>query len=255
MPPDKVRADYDTLNQIAKRFGQEAEATQKSIRNLQQAVDTLRQGDWIGQGANKFYSEFDSAVLPSLERLQGALETASQTTDKFEQLLREAEAMAARLLGASSDGDGASPAVGRAGMADGATATPSQQTDANAIETRLNDNGITIHSSGNCRDRDNASCTSVEGMREETIDGLIAFRNAVGVDLVMTGGTEVGHATGEFSHANGYKVDISLDPTVNRYIEDNYEHTGTRSDGAELYRDADGNVFAREGNHWDITFR
>ena len=254
MPSSKIRADYHNLNQIAKRFGQEAEATNKSLRNLLQAVDTLKHGDWIGEGANKFYEEFDSAILPSLKRLRGALEIAGQTTNKMEAVMREAEDLAAKLLGASGDRGGSSAGLGQDGGAEGANGTPIQQTEAEATETRLNDNDITIQSSGNCRDRNVATCTSVEGIREETVDGLIAFQEAVGVDLVMTGGTEVGHAAGEFSHGNGYKVDISLDPTVDSYIEDNFTHTGQRSDGAELYEDADGNVYAHEGNHWDITY-
>lgn len=49
---------------------------------------------------------------------------------------------------------------------------------------------------------------------------------------------------GEFSHGNGYKVDISRIESVDNYTEDNYTeenftHTGTRGDGAELYEDAE----------------
>jgi WXG100 family type VII secretion target len=253
MPPNKVRADYDSLRQIAQRFGQLAEETRTTLRNLEQAANTLKQGDWIGEGARKFYDEFDSTVLPSLKRLQSALENAGQATKKMDDVMRQAEELAARLF--SLLGAAASSSAARARGAEGANGSPVQQTQAEASEARLNENGITIHSSGNCRDRNNRRCTSVEGMRQETQDGLVAFRNAVGVDLVMTGGTEVGHSAGEFSHANGYKADVSLNPTVNRYIEDNFEHTGQRSsDGAELYRDPNGNVFARESNHWDITF-
>lgn len=252
MATNKIRADYDSLKQIAQRFGQQAEETRKTLRNLEQAVNTLRQGDWIGEGASKFYNEFDSAVLPSLKRLQSALENAGQTTKKMDDVMRQAEELAARLLGAIGAAVGFS--AGLAQVAEGANGTPVQQTQAEASEASLNENGITLHSSGNCRDRNNGTCTSVDGIRQETVDGLVGFRTAVGVDLVMTGGTEVGHSAGEFSHANGYKVDISLNPTVNTYIETNFEHTGQRSDGAELYRDPNGNVFAREGNHWDITF-
>ena len=253
MATNKIRADYDNLKQIAQRFGQQAEETRKTLRNLEQAVNTLRQGDWIGEGARKFYDEFDSAVLPSLKRLQSALENAGQATKKMDDVMRQAEELAARLLGAT--GAVVSSTAGRALEAQGANGTPVQQTQAEATETRLYENDITIHSSGDCRDRNNATCTSVDGMREDTVDGLITFQNAVGVDLVMTGGTEVGHEPGEFSHGNGYKVDIRLNPTVNRYIEDNFEDIGPRpGDGAQQYRDADGSVYALEGDHWDITF-
>jgi hypothetical protein len=133
--------------------------------------------------------------------------------------------------------------------------TEKTETEAEKTEKKLNDNGITISSSGNCRDKTKTNCTSVDGIRTQTVDGIIAFRNAVGVDLVMTGGTETGHASGKYSHANGYKVDIALNDKVAKYIKDNYTSKGTRSDGAELYEDDAGNEFALEGNHWDITFK
>lgn len=173
--------------------------------------------------------------------------------DSLKQIAQGFGQQAARLLGAIGAAVGSS--AGQALGAEGANGTPVQQTQAEASEASLNENGITIHSSGNCRDRNNRRCTSVEGIRQGTVDGLVAFRNAVGVDLVMTGGTEVGHEPGVFSHGNGYKVDVSLNPTVNQYIENTFEHVGQRSsDGAELYRDPNGNEFAREGNHWDIIF-
>ena len=114
MLPNTIRTEYDNLKQISKRFGQQAEATHRSVRNLQQAVNTLKQGDWIGKGANKFYDEFDSAILPSLKRLQGALENASQTTKKMEYVMREAEEQAAKLLGAIGVGLSSSAGHGRA---------------------------------------------------------------------------------------------------------------------------------------------
>jgi WXG100 family type VII secretion target len=252
MPPTRIRADYDGLKQIAQRFGQEAQETIRTVRNLEQAANTLRQGDWIGEGANKFYEEFDSAIVPSLKRLQSALDNAGQTTKKIADVIRQAEELAARLLGAMAAAGSSS--AGQARRAAGEEGAPAQQTPAEAAEARLNENGVTLHSSGNCRDRNNRRCTSVDGMRQVTVDGLVAFRNAVGVDLVMTGGTEVGHTAGRYSHANGYKVDISLNPTVNQHIENNFTYVRVRDDGAQVYRDASGNEFAREGNHWDITF-
>lgn len=254
MPPTRIRADYDALKQIAQRFGQEAEATLRTARNLEQAANTLRRGDWVGEGAKKFYAEFDSAILPSVKRLQSALEHAGQTTKKIADVVRQAEELAARLLGATVAAGSSSVGASLAAQAAGGDGAAVQPTPAEATEARLNENGVTLRSSGNCTDRNNRRCTSVDSIRQETVDGLIAFRDAVGVDLVMTGGTEVGHEAGQYSHWNGYKVDISLNPTVNQYIENNFTHVGQRSDGAELYRDANGNEFAREGNHWDITF-
>ncbi len=120
---------------------------------------------------------------------------------------------------------------------------------------KLKDNGITLKSSGGCSDKAKSTCTSLDGMRDETIDGIIAFKEKVGVDLVVTGGTETGHEEGSKSHGTGYKIDISLNDKVKEYVEKNFtKQKKKRADGATVYKDSAGNAFALEGNHWDITF-
>ncbi len=65
---------------------------------------------------------------------------------------------------------------------------------------------------------------------------------------------ETGHGRGTHSHSNGYKIDISLNPCINSYITKQFSHIGKRGDGAALYKASSGNVYAKEGNHWDIAF-
>src|SRR5574341_1719648 len=69
---DRVRIDYEILFQIAQAFVQQADAVRKTQEQLEQAVNTLQQGDWVGKGADKFYGEFTSAVLPAVKRLASA---------------------------------------------------------------------------------------------------------------------------------------------------------------------------------------
>lgn len=119
--------------------------------------------------------------------------------------------------------------------------------------------GITqIVSSGNCSDRNRPTCTSLDGVRRTTIDGLIAFRRASGCDLVVTGGTEVGHSTtGPYTHGNGHKIDVRRTSCVTTYIQRHYTRAGTRGDGAPLFTDPRGNIYADEyfKNHWDIAYK
>lgn len=61
-------------------------------------------------------------------------------------------------------------------------------------------------------------------------------------------------ASGRYSRYNGYKVDIALRSCVNEYIADRFRYLGRRSDGARRYRFPGGNPYAREGDHWDITY-
>ena len=114
--------------------------------------------------------------------------------------------------------------------------------------------GITWSSSGGCTTRSNPTCTSFEGIRQTTIDGAITLKRASGCALNITGGTEVGHASGTYSHYNGYKLDFSRTTCLTSYVRNNFTYIGLRGDGAPQYRSGAGNIYADEGNHWDVLF-
>ena len=115
-------------------------------------------------------------------------------------------------------------------------------------------NGITWSSSGGCSDRYNATCTSFDGLRQASVDGAVTLKRASGCALRITGGTETGHAGGTYSHWNGYKLDFAPTTCLNNWIHGTYTYIGTRGDGARQYRAASGNIYADEGNHWDVTY-
>jgi len=119
---------------------------------------------------------------------------------------------------------------------------------------KLTDAGITWKSSGNCSDRNNGKCTSFDQVNSETIDGIISFKQVSGCEVQITGGTETGHATSTKSHWNGFKLDINPSVAVTDFIKNNFEAVGTRNDGAAMFKDGAGNIYARERDHWDITF-
>ncbi len=114
---------------------------------------------------------------------------------------------------------------------------------------QLRDAGITWSSSGNCSDRYNSTCTSFEQINQETISGIKTLKRISGCAINATGGTEVGHASGTYSHWNGYKIDISKYTCVGNYIRNNFSYIG-----GYKYKSASGNIYYDEGNHWDITY-
>jgi len=136
-------------------------------------------------------------------------------------------------------------------------AAPSQAvtklTDAQAA-SQLSAVGITRVSSGGCTSRSGSTCTSYDQINQETVSGIKTFKSISGCAITITGGTETGHASGTYSHWNGYKVDVSPTACVSNYITSHYAYSGTRGDGAALYTAPSGNVYARESNHWDITY-
>ncbi|MEU2080367.1 hypothetical protein [Streptomyces albus] len=109
--------------------------------------------------------------------------------------------------------------------------------------------GITWTSSGGCSDRNNPTCTSFEGLRSETADGAITLKKASGCAVRLTGGTETGHASGTYSHWNGYKLDMGLSSCLDNYITGSFA-----SIGGSKWKSASGNIYYREGNHWDVTY-
>ncbi len=116
-------------------------------------------------------------------------------------------------------------------------------------------NGITWRSNGHCSNRYRPDCTSLAGIRRASIEGLIAFKRHSRCRIIVSGGTERGHANGRFSHWNGYKIDVLPNRCVDHYITARFRHIGIRGDGAQLYRSRSGGVYANEGSHWDLLYR
>jgi len=114
--------------------------------------------------------------------------------------------------------------------------------------------GITWSSSGNCSDRYNSTCTSFSQINSGTVNGVKTLKTASGCAVNITGGTEVGHASGTYSHWNGYKVDISKYTCVGNYIRNSFTRIANRGDGYAQWRSAAGNIYCDEGNHWDILY-
>jgi hypothetical protein len=115
--------------------------------------------------------------------------------------------------------------------------------------SRLRSAGITWSSSGGCSDRNRPNCTSFEQVNLTSIQGIRTLKSASGCAVNVTGGTETGHASGTYSHWNGYKLDTSLSTCLNNYIQGTFT-----SIGGSKWRSGSGNIYYKEGNHWDITY-
>jgi hypothetical protein len=109
--------------------------------------------------------------------------------------------------------------------------------------------GITWSSSGNCSDRYNSTCTSFEQINLATVQGAETLKKACGCALNITGGTEVGHASGTYSHWNGYKLDYSPYTGITNYVHSHFTYIG-----GNQWRSGSGNIYYFETNHWDVTY-
>jgi WXG100 family type VII secretion target len=88
---DRIEADYDQLEQIASRFGNQAQEMQQMMQNVRSSMGNLESGGWEGRGSEAFFAEMNSEVLPASERLQQALEEADRVTRMIMQMVQQAE--------------------------------------------------------------------------------------------------------------------------------------------------------------------
>lgn len=99
MPATKIRADYDQLKTTESQFGGLAQDTRQMIQALKQQIETLQGGDWVGPGATAFFQEMNGNVMPSLQRLASAFDSAQRAITQISRIVSEAESDAAKVLG------------------------------------------------------------------------------------------------------------------------------------------------------------
>jgi len=81
------------MKKFSNSFQGQGAATQQTIQKLSKVIEQLRGGDWIGEGANQFYNEMDSEVIPALKRLQSAMTEGDKVSKEIEKIQHETESM------------------------------------------------------------------------------------------------------------------------------------------------------------------
>lgn len=114
MPAPLIRGDFDKLQNIAKIFARNAQEMQKTTKQLKRTMGELESGGWVGQGANKFYKEMNSDIMPSMNRLARSMNSASRVTIRVLKTLKEVESIWMRIFRALGIGGGIGVGVGGA---------------------------------------------------------------------------------------------------------------------------------------------
>ncbi|MEV5988822.1 hypothetical protein AB0L85_28080 [Streptomyces sp. NPDC052051] len=143
------------------------------------------------------------------------------------------------------------PGVGVMASTDAFAATKLTHAQATAMFRAA---GITWSSSGGCSDRNGSTCTSFDGLNQATAQGAVTLKQASGCAINITGGTETGHASGTYSHWNGYKLDYGKNTCLTNYVHNAFTYIGLRGDGYPQWKAASGNIYADEGTHWDALY-
>ncbi|MCB9105668.1 MAG: WXG100 family type VII secretion target [Anaerolineales bacterium] len=123
-----IQADYEQLESIAGNFGKEADNSTAMTARVRKSYEDLKNGGWLGRGAEAFFNEMDSEILPALERFFAALEKGQSVTQQIVGDVRQTEEEAAGLFkgdgAASTGGAGASAGAGAGGASGAAAAGP-----------------------------------------------------------------------------------------------------------------------------------
>jgi WXG100 family type VII secretion target len=115
MSNDVIQAKYELLEKIAARFGNESDVVGEMNGRVQQAMRSLQDGGWEGEGSQAFFAEMEDMIFPISARLLEALAQAQSVTLQIKEILQAAEEEAARPFGGAADGGGRSDGAGIVG--------------------------------------------------------------------------------------------------------------------------------------------
>lgn len=86
-----IQIDHDAMKAIASQFGRQSDDVTRMYRQVVTAIEKLRDGGWIGEGADAFFEEMDGEVLPAVQRLIAALAMADKVSNDISQLMENAD--------------------------------------------------------------------------------------------------------------------------------------------------------------------
>src|SRR5437762_3759733 len=90
MPNNHFQLNYDETVTIAKKFKDEGEDIARLHSETRQRVKDLYK-EWIGEGADKFFEEMETSLLPALQRLSHALFHTQDITHEIMKIIQNAD--------------------------------------------------------------------------------------------------------------------------------------------------------------------
>ena len=88
---DRTELNGEQLAQIAKKFQSEADELNQLLSSTRNKIGSLRSSGWVGRGSDQFYNEMESLVLPAVQRLVAALNTASTQVNSIMKIYDDAQ--------------------------------------------------------------------------------------------------------------------------------------------------------------------
>jgi len=88
---DLIEVDYGKLEEVHKKFDEQAEAFAKTIRDIRSRLEPLEDGEWQGDAADAFFKEMNNVLLPASNRLHKAFNEAASATKRIGDTAHKAE--------------------------------------------------------------------------------------------------------------------------------------------------------------------
>ncbi|HRE46783.1 MAG TPA: WXG100 family type VII secretion target [Aggregatilineales bacterium] len=87
----KIQCDYDQMGKVADTFSKESGQTQQLFQQLSKIAGDLAGGGWVGEGNDKFQTEFNDIVKKAMDKLVRVLEDAASASKRISDALKQAE--------------------------------------------------------------------------------------------------------------------------------------------------------------------
>jgi WXG100 family type VII secretion target len=88
---DTTQLDYDQMQNIIKMFRSEQQEIMNLLKQTDSKVEGLHGSEWIGKGADQFFNEMKTDVLPAVQRLSDALGAAGEAAQKIVEIFNSAD--------------------------------------------------------------------------------------------------------------------------------------------------------------------
>jgi WXG100 family type VII secretion target len=208
-----IRVDYEALQQVAEKFGQQAEAIVAMLTAVRGSMNPLEGGGWIGKGSDAFFNEMNSDILPAVQRLAEALGEANQVTNKIVSFMQQADEEASASFRNGGAAGGAGGTAGAGGLSSGAS----------GLEALINSLGFGSGGSGA-----GGSGSLSNSFFGNTLPGSGFGGGVFNGDLFGSGSAGLGLNSNDFGIPRDWLSGVT--DSLNGYIGDNYNDYGIPKD-------------------------
>src|SRR5439155_7771911 len=112
MPADRLRVEYNPLNNLSQAFLKESEDIEQLVERLTQAAEQLYSTGWSGRAADSFYKEAAEVAFPVMSKLGSILQETGDLIMACMKVFYESEQEVGKLFrkqGGISSGQGHDP--------------------------------------------------------------------------------------------------------------------------------------------------